>query len=196
MHPGIPNSSRLPPDLKAVLNDLEKSDLEACRIANALSDVQFNWRPSERAWSIAQCLDHLGRANTIYAVALQEAVRKARFAPLRRNGPIRPAWFSRLFIWSLEPPPRIRMRAPKKIVPGASYKGEDVLQMFLRSQEDVRSVLQESADLDLNCIRFRNPFIGFLRFTVGAGLLIVAAHDRRHLWQAEQVRRAACFPPG
>ena len=66
--------------------------------------------------------------------------------------------------------------------------------MFLHSQEDMRRVVRESADLDLNRIRFRNPFIGFLRFTVGAGLLIIAAHNRRHLWQAEQVRRAAGFP--
>jgi len=26
-----------------------------------------------------------------------------------------------------------------------------------------------------------------LRFTVGTGILIITAHDRRHLWQARQV---------
>jgi hypothetical protein len=55
-------------------------------------------------------------------------------------------------------------------------------------------VIREGAGLGLNSIRFRNPFIGFLRFTVGAGLLIIAAHDRRHLWQAGQVRQSAAFP--
>jgi hypothetical protein len=68
------------------------------------------------------------------------------------------------------------------------------LQRFLRSQGDVRAVIHEGAGLDLNRIRFHNPFIGLLRFTVGAGFLIVAAHDRRHLWQAEQVRQSAGFP--
>ena len=194
MHPAIPNSSGLPPDLNSILHDLEESDLRARRIAGTLSDLQINWQPNERAWSIAQCLDHLGRGNTIYAAALHQAVQKARFAPLPRKGPLRPGWFSRLFIWSFEPPPRIKMRAPKKIVPGASHQREEVLQMFLRSQEDMRSVLREGADLDLNRIRFRNPFIGFLRLSVGAGLLIIAAHNRRHLWQAEQVRRDARFP--
>ncbi len=33
-------------------------------------------------------------------------------------------------------------------------------------------------------IRFPNPFLPALRFTVGAGFLIIAAHERRHLWQA------------
>ena len=38
-------------------------------------------------------------------------------------------------------------------------------------------------------IRFRNPFIPLLRFTVGTGLEIVAKHESRHLLQAEGVRR-------
>jgi hypothetical protein len=58
----------------------------------------------------------------------------------------------------------------------------------------MRSVVRDGAELDLNRIRFHNPFVATLRFTVGAGLLIIAAHNRRHLWQAEQVRQAAGFP--
>jgi hypothetical protein len=195
MPPAISDSTGLPPDLAGLLTDFDNADLEARRIAGTLSDAQINWRPSETAWSIAQCLDHLGRGNTIYAAALQQAVQEARVAPPPRKGPLRPGWLSRLFIWSLEPPPRIKMQAPGKIVPAVSHKGDEVLEMFLRSQEDMRAVLQESASLDLNRIRFRNPFIVSLRFTVGAGLLIIAAHNRRHLWQAEQVRQAPGFPP-
>jgi hypothetical protein len=75
-----------------------------------------------------------------------------------------------------------------------SGSAAEVLEGFLRAQEMIRAVLLENAGLDLNRIRFRNPFIGFLRFTVGAGLLIIAAHDRRHLWQAGRVREAAGFP--
>jgi hypothetical protein len=195
MPPAISDSTGLPPDLAALLADFEKSDVEASRIAGTLSDAQINWRPSETSWSIAQCLDHLGRGNTVYAAALQQAVQKARAASPPRKGPVRPGWLSRLFIWSLDAPPRIKMSAPKKIVPAASHKRDEVLEMFLRSQEDMRKVLREGADLDLNRIRFRNPFIVSLRFTVGAGLLIIAAHNRRHLWQAEQVRQAPGFPP-
>jgi len=51
-----------------------------------------------------------------------------------------------------------------------------------------------SAKFNVNRIRFRNPFVRSIRFTVGTGLLIISAHDRRHLWQAEQVRRSEGFP--
>jgi hypothetical protein len=46
----------------------------------------------------------------------------------------------------------------------------------------------------VNRIRYRNPFIPLLRFTVGAGLEIIAKHASRHLLQAEGVRQNMSFP--
>src|SRR6202035_3891397 len=72
------NTADLPPHLRSILDDLDKSDQEARRIVTGLSDEHANWRPVETAWSIAQCLDHLGRTNTVYAAALLKAVQDAR----------------------------------------------------------------------------------------------------------------------
>jgi len=184
----------MPPDLQAILDDLDKSDEEARRIVSGLSDAQANWQPRETAWSIVQCLDHLARGNTMYAAALLAAANTARAKSKPRREAIRPGLFSGLFVRSLEPPARTKMKAPKKIVPALRANPGEVLQAFLKSHEDMRAVVWEGAGLDLNRIRFRNPFFGFLRFTVGAGLLIISAHDRRHLWQAEHVRRSGGFP--
>jgi hypothetical protein len=184
----------LPPELQAILDDLDRSDGDTRGLIGGLSDSQANWQPRETAWSISQCVDHLARANTIYTAALLAAVKDARAVRKLRSAPIQPGWISRIFIHALEPPPKRKLRAPKKIVPAAQISGEEALRAFLHSQEQVRTVIREGAWLDLNRIRFRNPFIGILRFTVGAGLLIIAAHNRRHLWQAEQVREAAGFP--
>src|SRR5579864_5478307 len=119
-----PDSTVLPPDLQSNLDDLDKSDREAERIIAGLSDAQINWRPRDTAWSIAQCLDHLARGNTTYAAALRAAVHDERAARRPRRGPIRPGWFSRFFIRTLEPPPKRKLRAPRKIVP-ASYIGRE-----------------------------------------------------------------------
>jgi hypothetical protein len=194
MNSGHSKPEPLPPDLKVILEDLEKSDQEARRMIGGVTEAQANWQPRDDAWRIAQCLDHLGRTNAIYAASLSAALEDPRAAGKLRGRAIQPGWFSRFFIRALEPPPKRKLRAPKKIVPVSRANKGDVLQAFLRSQEDMRAVIRKSADLDLNRIRFRSPFIGFLRFSVGAGLLVVAAHDRRHLWQAEQVRTSAEFP--
>jgi hypothetical protein len=51
-----------------------------------------------------------------------------------------------------------------------------------------------SSGIESTSVRFRNPFVPLLRFTVGTGLLVINAHDRRHLWQAERVQDAPGFP--
>jgi hypothetical protein len=40
----------------------------------------------------------------------------------------------------------------------------------------------------VNRVRFRNPFIAVIRFTIGTGLEIIARHEDRHLLQAERIR--------
>jgi hypothetical protein len=51
-----------------------------------------------------------------------------------------------------------------------------------------------SSGIEFNRVRFKNPFVPLLRFTVGTGLMVINAHDRRHLWQAERVQVAPGFP--
>jgi hypothetical protein len=58
----------------------------------------------------------------------------------------------------------------------------------------VDRLIAECATFDPNAARFPNPFVSGLNWTIGAGLRIIAAHDRRHLWQAEQVRHRPDFP--
>jgi hypothetical protein len=65
-----------------------------------------------------------------------------------------------------------------------------VVRAFVKAHDEVRSLIQEARDMDLNHVRYTNPFIRLFHFTVGTGLLIIAAHDRRHLWQARQVCKA------
>src|SRR5262249_16625419 len=65
----------------------------------------------------------------------------------------------------------------------------EVLSAFVSSHDEVRALLHQSTNLDLNRVRFKNPFVSPLRFTVGTGLQVILAHDRRHLWQGKLVRQ-------
>jgi len=68
------------------------------------------------------------------------------------------------------------------------------LDRFLRSNEQVRALAHRAASYDVNRIRFKNPYLPLIRFTVGTGLLIMPAHERRHLLQAERIKTSAGFP--
>jgi hypothetical protein len=58
----------------------------------------------------------------------------------------------------------------------------------------LRQVIAAAADVDINRATLPNPFLRIVRLRVSTALMVLAAHDRRHLWQAEQVRTAPGFP--
>jgi hypothetical protein len=191
----IPEPSALPSDLTSITEALDAVDQDASSLVATLDDAQFNWQPDKRQWSIAQCLDHLTRANSIYLDAMRAAAAKARMADLVRQGPIDPGFMSRFIIKSMGPEAAMKFPAPASAAPARSdLRKSEVLAAFLRIQEDVRAFAQACADLDLNRARFANPFARVVRFSVGTGLLVIAAHDRRHLSQAHRIREASAFP--
>jgi DinB superfamily len=180
---------QLPEDLILILEELGNSEGEAGRLVEGLTDLEINWQANlGKTWSIAQCLDHLAKTNTLYTEAIRAAVHEVPPGKWPREDAIQPGWFERQFINSMDAPPRRKFRAPKKAVP-ANYKTrEEVLTAFSESHQQIRSLLAECVSIDLNGVHFKNPFIRLVRFTVGTGLLLIAAHERRHLLQATQVR--------
>jgi hypothetical protein len=185
----------LPDDLQDVLQQIDAADRAADDMVSGLTDEQLHWQPDAgRAWSIAQCLEHLGKINRLYGDAVWTGVELARSRGWTRTGPIAPSIFGRWFIGSMEPPVRRKLRAPSQAQPGSTTPRDQILRRYHDAHESIRRLIAESADLDVNRATFRNPFISLVRVRVGTALLVIAAHDRRHLWQAEQVRRAPGFP--
>ena len=135
----------LTPDLQRLLTELTDSDRRASEMVQSLSDHQVNWRPSETQWSIGQCLDHLAKSNTIYSAALHKAIEQTRQEPVSTPIPLRPGAVGRMFIRSLEPPPKQKMKAPKKIVPSDRIDKDEVLRKFIESEEAVRAVIRDGA---------------------------------------------------
>ena len=184
----------LPDDLQRILEDLDVNLQRAEAIVQDLDDDSFNWWPAPASWSIGQCLDHLNVGNRTYLEPMRGAIETARRQGRSRRGPIRQGFVERWFTESMEPPPRRKLRAPRKIVPSTVRLGKDeVLAEFRRLQGEAVALLSEASGLDLG-IRFPNPFIPLVAFTVGTGFLVITSHERRHLWQAEQVRGNPGFP--
>jgi len=188
-----PTSSPLPDEIRRILDDLEANERRAETLVSDLDHEALNWRPDDRSWSTAQCLDHLNVSNRDYLEALQPTIEEARRRGRKRRGPVRPGWFERWFVAFLEPPPKRKVSAPKKIVPAFEGEKAPLLAEFHRLHAEIAKLLVESADLDLG-VRFPNPFFPLVRFRVWTGFLVVPTHERRHLWQAEQLRKNPGFP--
>ena len=124
---------------------------------------------------------------------MQPAGDRALAEGRRRRGPAQPGPIGRWFVRMLEPPAKrySRLKAPKSIRPRISPTLPDAMAQFLASQDNVRTFLRRYAEVDLAGVRFPNPFIRGVRFSLATGLHVIVAHERRHLWQAWRVRQAA-----
>ena len=69
-----------------------------------------------------------------------------------------------------------------------------MLDQFLSSNDIARRFIDKAARYDVNRVRFPNPFVSVIRFTIGTGLEILTKHEDRHLLQAERVRTHPTFP--
>lgn len=182
-----------PPDILALDEALAASDRAARDLVSGLDIALGAWRAHDGSWSVAECLDHLAVSNRVYLGAMGPAAQRARARGRHRRGPARPGIIGRWFVRTLEPPVTrlFSVKAPGAIRPRPSPALADALSAFLASQQEVRAFLRTSADLDLAGVSFPNPLVRGVRFSLATGLHVIAAHERRHLWQAWRVRRAA-----
>jgi len=175
-----------------LFSELNASDQRAVTLAQPLNLQQLNWKPGPGQWSVGQCLEHLAVTNEVYGAAITEALEAA---PQGFASEIHPGWFARYFIRDYVAPaekPR-RHKAPSKIAVTADVDA-NILQRFLDTNRATRRLVERATSVDVNRVRFKNPFVFWVRFTVGTGLEIISQHEQRHLLQAERVRSSAGFP--
>ena len=182
------------PELQDLLDQLEAIKADGRAVCAGLSASQFNWRPGEGRWSIAECLVHLNRSVTATLPAFDRAIHEGRASGrvANRDATPRYGWFSRWMIRSMEPPPKRRMKTfPIFAVPvGGTHALAVVLPEFIAVREQLAQRVRSADGLDLERNRTVSPVTRLLRMPLGAYLRFVVTHDRRHLWQARQVRSA------
>lgn len=180
-----------PADIQLLEDALTAAERDVHNLVSGLTAQQGSWRAEPRSWSVAQCLDHLTITNRVYLDAMRPSADRAVQQRRRRRAPAEPGVVGRWFVRTIEPPVRAHLKSPRIFRPRTLPSLADATAGFLASQEEVRSFLRRYADVDLAGVRFPNPFIPSVRFSLATGLHVIAAHERRHLWQAWRVRDAA-----
>ena len=181
-------------DLADCLRQLDGVDADTAGLLNGMTEVQFHWSPVAAQWSIEQCLVHLVIIGGKYLPIIDEAMENARADRLLSRGPFRYGFVERWFVRSTEPPPGIRLRTPTSARPPDDQPLPFVIASFLTMQDDLRKRIRAANGLDLARAKVTSPFIRSLKMGLGPCFEFLAAHERRHLWQAWQVRKHERFP--
>lgn len=175
-----------PIQLENLKKALENAKLEAAKLTAGLDDAQLWQRPPEGGWSVGECLVHLNFAGEPYAKKMQEALEVGRARGKRGQEPFRFGFLGGRFVRSLSAEGKGKFKAPKAWQP---ERQADVLERFLKLQDELLSLVKASEGFDLARILLTSPLSPLIRLNLFEALNLVVVHEQRHLAQAERVRQ-------
>lgn len=177
--------SELPLILEDYLRQVETLKAEVKAMAASVPEEQLSRRPEPSRWSAIENVDHLRATVQQYLPALDTAMAEASKCEPAENEP-RYGFIWRIFLSTLEPPVRRRFRAPKSFLPQAQTSAVETLDGFLAAHDALIERIHRAAEYDLKSVKVTSPATPLLKPPLGCVLAMMAAHGRRHLWQARR----------
>lgn len=181
-------------DLQDYRSQIEAVNLDARDLISGLNEVQFNWRPTPGHWSIAECLDHLTVTNRELIEGIKRTISDARAKGLTGRGPFRHGWIGNMFVRSMEPPVKMKFKAPKIFRPRSRQSLEATARDFFATQDEVLRLIEESNGINLARAKVASPVTRLMKLSLGQVFGLIITHERRHLWQAREVKGNPAFP--
>jgi hypothetical protein len=181
-------------DLQEYRRQIEAVTNNARDLLNGLSETQINWSAAPGHWSIAECLDHLTVTNREMLGSIKEAINDARTKGLTGRGPFRHGMIGNMIVRSMEPPAKMKFKAPGIFKPRARQSLETVARDFFAVQDEVLSVISEANGINLARAKVTSPVLKWMKLSLGQAFSLIATHERRHLWQARRVKTDPAFP--
>jgi len=180
-------------DVQSASRDIAESRRRAEALIADINAEQLMRRPDPGKWSIAECLTHLNMTAATVQTFIAQGIKQGKEEKKLGEGPFSIGPKGRLMVWIAEPPPKFRIRAPKKVRPPATIDDpRRVLPQFLHAQDEWERLMREQEGLNLAKIKVGQ---GAFRVRLAAALPWMMAHQRRHLLQAENVKRQIISAP-
>ena len=182
------------PLLDELVKGFEAVGRDVAALIDGLTDAQLNWCPSEGRWSIAECIAHLTVSGNLYFEPLDRAIRRGTDRAMFGGRDFQPTRIGRWLVAQMEPPPKHRSKTFRKIIPQRVESGARLAREFEAMHAGLIDRVRRSTSLDLSRVKLRSPLVPLLRLSLGTWFQFLLAHERRHLWQARQVRQELRFP--
>lgn len=162
----------------------------AQNLVKDMSAADFNKQPRTGGWSVGECFEHMNILGRGYVANLQKAVADGRKKGLTGSGKVKYGFFAKKFISSMEPPYKMKLKTTSAMQnKSKNLSKEKVLQEFLKIQDELLEILKSAQGLDFKKITAPSMFFRLFKMNVGEWLASMASHERRHLWQAANVKK-------
>lgn len=174
------------PQLADLVRQLESATTGVRALAASTTDLAFARRPEPARWSPAECVVHLNLSAEAFLPRFDAIIAAHATAPHDFSGRYQRDVMGWLLALILEPPYRNRTATPAAFVPGAAAPRDAVVADFARLNLALAERAAAMSGLDLNAIRVTSPFRANTSYNAWSALCVIAVHERRHLWQAQQ----------
>ena len=181
-------------DLSNLIADAGNIVAEAQRTFGDLTAQQLNWKPNVESWGIGQCFDHLITANESYFPIIEQIIKGEKPRTFWESLPVLPTFFGWMLIKYLSPESKKKLKAPDVFKPSSSVIDPNIIDNFVKQQNQLTFLMKATAELDLRRTRITSPALRFVTYSLMDCYTIIVVHEKRHVQQAQRVLNAEGFP--
>ena len=177
----------LPPAVQAVWNELQAVRGEVLNEVSGTSQVEADWRPGTRDWSVGELIHHLTIAEIHTGKLTTKLIKEGQASGILRPFPEDLRAFT-----PLPPPPPGPAEAPLVVRPERGHPIGKLIEEMRAVRERSRQSIEKLATVDPRPLTWKHFAFGVL--DLGQWWILQARHDRIHLEQMRAVKAAPGFP--
>jgi len=166
------------------------------KVERELSKVtyeQFNWKPSTKGWSIAECLEHLRIADGCYfndLVAIGNGHYQMTF--WEKYSPFS-GIFGSILKGQMKEDVKRRMTTHKRLTPTSSTYELRLMDSYSKNLDHLMVLVGKCSNIDLDRCVINSPTISWITYSLRDALEFLFEHEHRHINQAIRVKAKEGF---
>ena len=192
-HSRLPDDHLMQAQLAQLITELDHAETRLDRLADAVTEDRWRKRSDPSRWSVAECVAHLNLTSEAYIPRIRKAIEEARKLPPAGNrkykrDPV--GWF---FGTMVGPLPSIggfrigRVKTTPAFVPSGDHPKQLLLAEFKRLQIELTKLVRECDGMAIDKVTIVSPFGEKIRYNCYSALVLLPAHQERHIEQGELV---------
>ena len=148
----------------------------------ALIQASPRGKAASPGWNAAQCLHHLDLTANAFLSQWNRALAQTNLKPGSNY-----AFWWRWFLNNIETPAKLKSKTSEKFDPKASQKLEEAAQTYLTTREKMLPLASAMQAAQLGGASVVSPFASWMSYPMDFSFDLVAAHELRHIRQAENI---------
>lgn len=179
--------------LKDLTSKLQVISEDARASFGQLSSDQLNWKPSEKGWSVAQCLEHLILTNSEFFGEMDQIIAGTRKNSFFENYSPFSGMFGRFLIKAVTEGSRPAKAPSQRIVPPSDVPA-DIVDKYCDHQAEMVEKVSKTGDVDWQKTIVTSPFLAVFTYSLADAYVVLVEHSKRHINQAKRVTQEDGFP--